>query len=107
MYVDDALIIYDNAQHILEEDIGNYFTMKSGSIGLSTIYLGGHMRKVTLDNGVIAWGFSSSQYVQASVNNVEEHLARTNRKLPSKVLTPIQTSYRPEINTTAELNATD
>ena len=65
------------------------------------------MRKITLENGAKAWGFSSSQYVQAAVKNIEEYLVKTDRKLPSKALTPIQTSYRPEIDTTPELNATD
>ena len=65
------------------------------------------MQKITLENGAKAWGFSSSQYVQAAVKNIEEYLAKTDRKLPSKALTPIQTSYRPEIDTTPELNAND
>ena len=107
LYVDDALVISDNARNILDNEIGKYFTMKPGSIGPPEIYLGGHMRKITLENGAKAWGFSSSQYVQAAVKNIEECLAKTDRKLPSKSLTPIQTSYRPEIDTTPELNATD
>ena len=32
-YVDDALVISDNAKHILENEIGKYFTMKPGSVG--------------------------------------------------------------------------
>ena len=65
------------------------------------------MRNVTLENGVKAWGFSSSQYVQAAVKNIEEHLGKKNEKLRAKALTPICTSYRPEIDTTPELNAVD
>ena len=65
------------------------------------------MRKVNLSNEAKAWGFSSLQYVQAAVNNVEEYLATTDLKPPSKALTPIQTSYRPETDTTLELNATE
>ena len=52
LYVEDALMISDNAQESLEEDIKKYFTMKPGSIGPPTIYLGGHMHKFTLENGV-------------------------------------------------------
>ena len=81
--------------------------MKTGFIEPPTIYLYGHMRKVTLENVVKLWGFSLSQYVQAAVKNVEENIARTNRKLPSKAITPTQTSYQPEIDTTGELDATD
>ena len=75
--------------------------MKQGSVGPPKIYLGGHMQKITLANGAKAWGFSSSQYVQADVHNEEEYLVRTKHKLTSKALTPIQTSYRPEIDTTS------
>ena len=81
--------------------------MKPGSVGPPKIYLGGHMRKITLANGAKAWGFSSSQYVQAAVHNVEEYLVTTKHKLPSKALTPIQTSYRPDIDNTSELNAVE
>ena len=88
-YVDDALVISDNARYILENEIGKYFTMKPGSIGPPEIYLGGHMRKITLENGAKAWDFSSSQYVQDAVKNIEEYLAKTDRKLPSKAHTPI------------------
>jgi hypothetical protein len=65
------------------------------------------MSKVTLKNGVDAWAFSSSQYVQSAVKNVEEHLSRTNGKLPAKAETPIQTSYRPELDVTPELDPTN
>ena len=93
LYVDDALVISDNARHILENEIGKYFIMKPGSIGPPKTYLGGHMRKITLENGVKAWGFSSSQYAQAAVRNVEDYLAKTNQKLPMRALTPIRTNY--------------
>ena len=107
LYVDDALVISDNAKHILENEIGKYFIMKPGSIGPPKIYLGGHMRKITLENNVKAWGFSSSQYCQAAVRNVEDYLAKTNKKLPLRALTPIRTDYRPELDVTIELNAID
>ena len=37
--------------------------VKDGFIGLPSIYLGNEVSKVTLENGVKAWYFSSSQYV--------------------------------------------
>ena len=54
-----------------------------------------------------AWGFGSSQYVHAAVKNVQDFLAKTGRKLPATAKTPIQTAYRPEIDTTPELSAID
>jgi hypothetical protein len=53
---------------------------------------------------VEAWAYSSSQYVQAAVKNVESYLSRQNRwKLPPKAETPMRTSYRPEIDVSPEL----
>ena len=43
------------------------------------------MRQVELNNGVKAWAFGSSQYVQAAVKNVEEYLKKHSKKpLPTK-----------------------
>ena len=68
------------------------------------------MRKVQLDKGVKCWAFSSSQYVQAAVKNVEEYLSKrddVNWKLPTKAETPLQTSYRPELDVSPELKPID
>ena len=70
LYVDDALVISENAEKILREDIGKYFELKEESIGCPSLYLGGRVRQVKLKNGVDAWSFSSSQYVQMAVKNV-------------------------------------
>ena len=57
LYVDNTLVISDNAKHILENEIRKYFTMKPGSVGPPKIYLGCHMIKITLANVAKAWGF--------------------------------------------------
>ena len=99
LYVDKDLVISENGKEILVKEIGKYFTMKPGSIGYPSLYLRGHMRQVILVNDMKAWGFISSEYFQAAVKNFEEYLTTTEHKLPSKALTPIQTSYGPEIDT--------
>ena len=93
LYTDDVLAIGSNAERLIRDGIGRYFELKEESIGPPDIYLGGKMREVTLENGVKAWAFGSSQYVHAAVKNVEAHLERSNEKLPNKTDTPIQTSY--------------
>mgnify|MGYP001272535206 CR=1 FL=1 len=104
LYTDDALVISDNAESILRNDLGRYFELKESSIGPPKIYLGGQVRKVQLDNGVNAWAFSSSQYVQAAVKNVESYLEEQDKwKLPSNAETPMTTSYRPELDVTPVL----
>jgi hypothetical protein len=92
LYVDDVLCISDNGAQILRDEIGKYFVIKPSSIGPPSLYLGGHMRNVTLANGVKAWAFSSTQYVREAVSNVEKYLAKKEMKLRTRN-TPLQTTY--------------
>ena len=72
--------------------------------------MGGKVRKVQLENGVHAWAFSSSQYVQTAVKNVEAYLLTEDSKhwkMPNKADTPLTTTYRPELDVSRELNETD
>ena len=62
------------------------------------------MRKVELLSGAKAWAFSSSQYVQAAVKNVEDYLEKQDRwKMPNVAETPMVTAYCPELNVSLEL----
>ena len=54
LYVDDTLVISENAEDVLRNEIGKYFEVKEKSIGPPKLYLGGHVRKVELDNGAKA-----------------------------------------------------
>ena len=107
LYVDDALCISERGTEVLEKEIGKYFYIKEGTVGPPNIYLGNKVSKVVLENGVEAWSFSSSQYVQAAVNNVEEYLKGKGRSLPKKVTSPLKRDYRPELDITPELNVSD
>ena len=80
LYVDDALVISENAEAILRKELGKYFEVKEESIGPPDHYLGGKVRKVQLENGVNAWAFSSSQYVQNAVKTVEAYLSKEENK---------------------------
>ena len=106
LYTDDCLVLSENPEQLLRQELGRYFTLKEESIGPPKIYLGGSVRKVQLDNGVECWTFSSSQYVQAAVKNVEDYLSKRDDdkwRLPAKAETPLRTTYRPKLNTTPEL----
>ena len=108
LYTDDCLCISENAENVLKDEIGKYFELKPDSIGPPKIYLGGHCRKVELENGTKAWAFSSSQYVQAAVKNVQAYLDKQDRwKMPSKAETPMVTSYRPELDVSPVLGPVD
>ena len=106
LYTDDALAIAEDAESILRNEIGKYFELKQESIGPPKIYLGGHMKKVELKNGQHCLAFSTSQYVQAAVKNVEEYIAKHGWKLP-RANTPLRTTYRPELDLTNELDKID
>ena len=97
LYVDDCLVISDRSENIIREEIGKYFDLKQESTNPPELYLGGRMRQVTLDNGVKARNFGSSQYVQAAVKNVEEYLKKQGKKtLPTKGhQNPLTCKYRP------------
>jgi len=84
LYVDDALCISHNPRKVLENELGKYWKLKPESIGPLSIYLGNKVTKVILENNVEAWSFSSSQYVQNAVENVEEYLKKIDISLPKK-----------------------
>ena len=107
LYVDDVIVISENAEKVLRDEIGQQWTLKEDSIGPPSKYLGGMLRQVQLTNGMRAWAFGSSQYVTAAVKNVQEHLGKKGKTLPSRVQTPLSSKYRPEIDISPELGEDD
>ncbi len=107
LYVDDVLVVSERAEQVLWKEIGQEFVLKEESIGQPTQYLGGKIREVTLENGLMAWSFSSTQYVQAAVKNVEEYLMARGERLVAKAPTPLSNGYRPEIDMSPELESTE
>ena len=105
LYVDDVLCISLRPEEIIRNEIGKYFHLKEESIGKPNIYLGNKVRMVTMENGVHAWSFSSSQYVKAAVRNVKDRLKLQNLSLPAKANVPISTGYRPELDVSVELDS--
>jgi hypothetical protein len=103
LYIDDVLVISERADKVLCNKIGQHFVLREESIGPPSIYLGGKLRKITLEDGVKAWVFGSCQYIRSTVKNVEEHLAKTGEKLPYKAPTLLSSNYRPEIDVSPEL----
>jgi hypothetical protein len=73
--------------------------MNPGSIMEPTFYLGAKIKKTVMPNAVVAWGMSSSKYIQAAVQNVQEYLKNNgNRKLKKKAYVPFEATYRAEID---------
>ena len=105
LYVDDSLCISMNAGQVLKNEIKNYLLIKPSPVKYPNIYLCKKVSKVTLDNGVEARSFSSSQQVQNSVSNVETYINKLYMKLPNKVLTQFTSGYLPDLDITPELDA--
>ena len=104
LYTDDLLVVMENPESFLKDEIGEIFTVKPNSIGTPTQYLGNKVSKVELDNGSKCWSFSSSQYVQNAVKNVEDYLERTGHdKLKPRTKSPWPSNYRPEVDLSPEL----
>ena len=107
LYTDDCLVISDRGESILKDEINPFFELKKDSIGVPSKYLGGKLRMVELKNGQKCWAFGSKQYVEAAVHNVMDYLKKRCESLPKKCVTPISAGYRPEVDTSRELEPED
>jgi hypothetical protein len=66
IYVDDIVCVHHDPGSLLAK-LDEYFKMKEGSSQVPTFYLGAKLKKTVIPNGVVAWGMSSSKYVQSAV----------------------------------------
>ena len=62
------------------------------------------MKKKLLSNGGFCWSLSSDKYVNAAVNNVDESVKKKGMKIPTKVRTPMTSSFVPELDSSRELS---
>lgn len=105
LYVDDALVINHDGMKALGE-IAKHFKMKEGSMGDPNIYLGCKMSEHVLQNGVRAWLQSPSKYIQEAVRNAEAYFTQEfDMPFKRKVTSPFTPDYRPELDSTEELDA--
>jgi hypothetical protein len=107
LYVDNLLVISENAESVLWKEIGQHLVLWDESIGPPPQYLGGKLPEVTIRNGTKVWAFGSCQYVQSAVRNVEDHLTKAREKLPYKAPTPLSSWYCLEIDVSPELGEDD
>jgi hypothetical protein len=108
LYVDNCMAIGHDPLTVLNQ-LDKFFTMKKGSIGDPDIYLGCKVKKMTLPNGVVAWGMSPSKYIQEAVQNCEDHLHKRydGRKLAKKATNPYVAGYEPELDVSELLGPED
>ena len=53
--------------------------------------------------GFDGWTMSSQKYVKAAIDNMEEVLAKTDQRSPTKCGTRLKSGYQPELDTSPEL----
>lgn len=107
-YVDDVLCLSVNATEVMHT-LQRRFKFKKDLIEPPEYYLGARVRKQEID-GYTMWAISSVEYIKAAVANVEETLEKKPRwELPNKknALTPMSTSYEPELDGSPELSEND
>ena len=104
VYVDDILAISCDAKTIIKR-IGEYFELKPGSIGEPDRYLGANVGKYQLSTGKECWYTSADDYADAAVANVKLMLEQDGGKYSlRKRKLAISPSYKPELDTSPELN---
>jgi hypothetical protein len=54
LYVDDVLVISERADKVLCNKISQHFVLREESIRPPSIYLGGKLQEITLENGIKA-----------------------------------------------------
>ena len=86
--------------------INHNFKFKGDKYEPPSNYLGARLRKRTI-NRYECWTMSSYNYIQAAIQNVEDKLQKSNSKLPRRAPTPMESGYRPELDGSEELNASD
>ncbi|GKY96005.1 hypothetical protein MPSEU_000561000 [Mayamaea pseudoterrestris] len=104
VWTDDLLMLGLDPKQGLEE-INKFFTLKEGSIGEPTQYLGSTISRYTFDGDPKAyWAMGSSKYVKEAIKNVETHLAASNKFLKTKIAGPLPSGYEPDLDTSPECN---
>ena len=86
--------------------IDKYFGLKPGSLADPSQYLGAKVRPMTMENGVMCWAMSGSQYVQEAVRNVRNELSKLGDdrwKLPKQAVNPFPMGYEVETDVSPEL----
>jgi hypothetical protein len=98
-YVDDVLCLSLDPKGIMTT-LEETYTLKKGSVGPPTRYLGATVKQWTFDgdDDKKRWGLSSEEYVQLAIKNVETELEKIGKALSNKVTTPMPSGYRPELD---------
>ena len=102
-YVDDCIFQGLDPKAFMEH-LGRSYTLKEGSVKEPDAYLGADIRRMVLLNGDVAWALSLDTYVKRAVEEVERYLGQRGQQLKKKVVSPLASGYRPELDGSPELD---
>jgi len=103
-YVDDVISFSENPMRVID-GIKAIFKLKGDKAEVPDMYLGGSIAQAITDSGTKCWTLSSEKYVKSSIAALEEKLAKSGLRLPSKCFTPFNSSYHPAEDTSKELDS--
>lgn len=99
-YVDDILYGGLQADDFMQR-LSITYKLKEGSVTVPTVYLGADIKRMDLGGeteSVNAWGMSSDSYIKRAVKEVERELQQVGMSLAPKVVSPMSSGYRPELD---------
>jgi hypothetical protein len=105
-YVDDILYGGLKADEFMQQ-LSNTYRLKDGSVTIPTTYLGADIKRMDVGGeteSINAWGMSSDSYVKRAVKEVERELELVGLRLAPKVVSPMSSGYRPELDCSPLLN---
>jgi hypothetical protein len=105
-YVDDVLVLSHEPEKVMKH-LQTRYVLKADSLKEPDEYLGSQIRKYQLPGGdtKTRWAMSSDLYVKRAVADVETELHANGEGLKTKVSTPVSNGYRPEVDSSPELDA--
>ena len=108
VYIDDILCVSHDPRSIMN-DLEKRYTIKPESIKDPDEYLGSEIRHYTIPDtddpeNKPRWAMSSDKYVKRAISEIETELSKVGQKLRTRVSTPLATGYRPEIDSSPELD---
>lgn len=109
IYVDDVLAISRDPRKVLEDLRGyddNKLKFKNDKIEVPDNYLGARLLRKRL-NGIECWTMTSVDYVNATVKTIQDRIKDTKWMLPPRALTPMDSTFVPELDVSDELDAGD
>ncbi|KAI2492700.1 Reverse transcriptase (RNA-dependent DNA polymerase) [Fragilaria crotonensis] len=92
------------------DELGLRFTLKEGSVQEPILYLGADVMKWYIaesdEPGKVRWALASTKYTSSAIADLETEVDSIGKRLvPTKVVTPLASAYRPELDQTTQLNA--